>query len=152
MLADFPFPEGMDTLRAQIVLLRQRRKAAVYIPHWSPQLPLLCEFPMEATPAGSVIYDPAKLTPAQIHAAVATGKLGAILGYGIDSKPDDGDRAVTLLDGDTEVVAVFSTAETEARVREALALFANPGDEIRTEAPAEVSRRRIRWWTHHIPT
>lgn len=149
MIAECPFPESLPTLARQARLLEQGRKPALFIPHWAPR-PLF-RGPAEVTPAGVVYYDPERLTPSQIHAAVVAGRLGEILGYGVPSKPDDGDRCVVLLDADGhEVVAVFANAACEPAAREALARMADPDDTIHTVPPLAVLRARATWWKEYF--
>lgn len=153
MLADFPFPETLPTLQRQFRLLAQGRKPAVYVPHWSPQIAQAAQAPALVTPAGVIFYDGAHLTPDRIHSAVARGRLGEILGYGLASKPEQGDRAVTLLDATGhEVAAVLADAATEATAREALGAMADPDDTLITEPPVAVLRRRADWWAEYFQT
>lgn len=144
---DLPFPESIPTIRAQLALLRIGRKPAVLIPTTQPGGAPPPGLLTQSTAAGLIVAaTPEKL--AEAVAAVDDNSLGLALGYGIRSKPDDGDRCVYMHDGEgREILAVVTNAEQEPVVLAALGRMAGDDFKVGLVSPLFVVRQRLAYWS-----
>ena len=148
MRPDFPFPETLWALGDQLVLLRTGRKKLLLLPHGVMPEPLLHGLHRQETHRGIfVAADPAEL--GNIPAAIEHDMIGLILGYGIPRKPDEPDRALSLVDNaGREILTVMADADTEQDVAQALARMAGDDHRVTHADPFAVLRARAAWWLH----
>jgi len=153
MVTDLPFPETLPTLEAQFALLAAGRKAAVLLPHWSPQWRAPAGFAVHATPCGTFFFDPRNLVAYVIDRDLAADEIGRVLGYGVPRKPARPVGALALLAADgSEVLAVLVDAGSRAAAQAALEPMAGPAQRVELVPVAQIIRGRLAWWTQHFAT
>lgn len=136
---DRPVPEQPGTLAAQLEWVKQGKRPAVLVTpgEAAPEVPE--GMATHPTAAGVFIFDPAKTTPAAIDAAVKENKIGALLGYGIDSKPEGANATVTVRGPDgTEKQAVVTDQANAGNVIAAAKQASDPGDAVQIEHAGDV--------------
>ncbi len=138
------------TLKAQIHLLNQGKKAVVEIPKGTdlPDVPVWMQgFKQHDAPNGSTyLYDDRRTNPAQIDNAVATDSLGLLLGYGTPSVPKalSGEVATLRSKRGTEKASVLLGDGNKATVLKALGDMGLGDDVVGVETPQQVAEWRMR--------
>ena len=140
-----PAPEPSETIRAQMDMLTSGKRHAVLITPGEirPRLPK--GFKSVVTSAGTFIYNPEVLNPAQINKAVDENKIGDILNYGIEAKPAPGTEVGAVVVRDPKGVekqGVLTDAEHLDQVTDKAKEVASPGDTIAVEPEADVIKKR----------
>ena len=148
MQTDYPFPESLVALAAQLRLLRLGRKRLILLPHGILPPGLISGLHSLHTTVGLLLAaDPAEFIC--VPEAIEENTLGLLLGYGIPHKPEHPDRALTLRDAHgQEILTVMADAATEPAVEAALLQMADSSHCIQRADPFEVLRARARWWLH----
>ncbi len=148
MSPDFPFPETLWSLGCQLQLLRTGRKRLLLLPHGVMPEGMLTGLHTQATHRGTfAAVDPVEFI--ELPSAIAEDRIGDLLGYGIARKPEQPDRAVSLVDEHgREILTVMADAATEPAVRTALRAMADQTQRVIPTEPTEVLRERARWWLH----
>lgn len=143
-------PESPTSIRAQIKLLSQGKKAVIEIPKGSEipgQVPVQWQtYLQHDTPDGfSYLYNPDLATPASIDLAKANNSMGLLLGYGVPNKPDNPIGGLVLRNRrGTEKAAVLYDATTKDQITAALQKMAEGDDYIRHEDLFSVLARRVK--------
>lgn len=142
---DNPVPEKKETIEAQMRWLVAGRKAAVFLPpgSFTPELPK--GYARIETEIGVFYYNPLMLDPLQIDAASELGKIGLILGYGVEEKPAlvDVIGAVVIRDSTGyEKLSIAVSQETFSRAIAAALKLSDSGDKIQFENPADLVAQR----------
>lgn len=147
-----PFPASVTedtetpaTLKAQVHLLNNGKKAVVQIPAGS-ELPILPSYLQKYTEHSSEVdnnlylYDSTKTSPDQIDNAIKTNSLGHLLGYGTPGVPLDpnGNLAVLRSRRGTEKAAVVLSNTNQDDVIAALGKQALGDDTVGLETPDQV--------------
>ena len=148
MRPDFPFPETLWALGDQLLLLRTGRKKLLLLPHGVMPEPLLHGLHRQETYRGIfVVTDPAEFIA--LPQALAEDRIGDLLGYNIPRKPDEPDRALSLVDSEgREILTVMADAATEQDVAQALARMGGDDHRVAHSDPFTVLRERAAWWLH----
>lgn len=139
-------PERLFTLRTQLRWLREGKRQAVSVPYPAALEMLdtsgLAVFQTKAE--GAFVYDPARLSEADIRAALDEGRLGDVLGYGVPAKPARPLGSVTIRDaqGREKQSVVVDRQGAPAALRAARAV-ADPGDRVTLEDSGEALRYRV---------
>lgn len=142
-----PVPEAGDTLQLQMDMLRNGRRSVVLITpgETMPEVPGNMKA-VTVPDVGTFIYSPRVHREENLVAQAKAGKLGRILGYGIDTKPKPGTEvgAVTVRTPDgTEKQAVVTDAAHLPAVTQAAEKIAAPGDTVQLEPPEQVIADRV---------
>jgi hypothetical protein len=145
---DIPFPETLEALTEQLGMLRDGRKPAVLVPHWSPAWQAPEGVDLIPTPAGTVAVLHGVLAADDVQAAVREDRLGLLLGYGVARKPDRPTSCLVLTDSQgAEILAVLVDRDNAAAVLVALEQMRRPEQKIVARAPLDVIQARLAWWT-----
>ena len=152
MQPDYPFPESLWAIATQVRLLRAGRKRLVLLPHGiMPESLVHGLHKLETTIGLLLAADPAEFIA--VPAAIREDRMGLLLGYGIAAKPQQPDRALTLVDGcGQEICTVMADAATEEQVVAALRTMGGETFDVIRSDPFEVLRARARWWLHFFET
>lgn len=139
-------PERPETIALQIDEVKAGDRPAMLIPKGT-RMPAIQGTGLKATPTadGMIIYHPDKADPAQLRQAVAEGRTGDALGYGIPAKPEPGTEAGVVTVRTPEGVekrAVVTDAEHLGAVTKAAEEAAGPGDRVGLETPEDVLQAR----------
>jgi hypothetical protein len=148
-------PETLATFAAQADLTRAGLKPATLFEGVQPaDLPAALR-PTEGdgtalveTPLGSVLYHAATLSEEQVkEAGSAPERIGAILGYGVTSKPEQASQVITLRNArGQEVASVVTDDAGRAGVTAALQTMQRDGDTLSSEPPELTLQRRQQAW------
>lgn len=142
-----PVPESKETLAAQAQSLADGKRAAMLVTNGAvvPDVPEGLGR-MKVEDVGTFIFDPEKVKPAEIRAAVREDRIGDVLGYGIPAKPEPKDIVGSVVlrspDGVEKQAVVTDAAHVES-VAEAARAVAEPGDTIKLEDPTRVIAERV---------
>jgi hypothetical protein len=148
MQTDIPFPETLEALTEQLGMLRDGRKPAVLVPHWSPAWQAPEGVALIATPAGTVAVRTGEIAPEAVQAAVMDDRLGELLGYGVRTKPEKPTSCLVLTDSrGAEILAVLVDRECAGGVLVALEQMRRPEQKIVARDALEVIRARLEWWS-----
>lgn len=138
-------PERPETLKAQAEAVAGGKKPAMLVTPGAEMSAVPEGLQTHETKAGMFIYDPGATDPAKIQAAVDADAFGKILGYGSDTKPEGGDKAVVVRTADgTEKHAEVVNDQTMPAAQDAARKVAGPGDTISVESPVKVVEGRLR--------
>jgi hypothetical protein len=140
-----PVPEKPETIAAQVQMLQEGKRKAILITPGEAPPEVPAGMQIYQTPMGSFIYDPKKVSEAEIYAAVKNNTVGDILGYGIAAKPAPGTAigAVTVRAPDgTEKQGTLTDAQNLPKVVDAAKDVASPGDTVQVESEADVIKKR----------
>jgi len=142
---DYPIPEKVETLKAQLDWLCRGRRAAVYFPQGSVVLPPPEGMSELKTPKGIFIYNPNLINASEVLAAINTNQIGEILGYGIAAKPKLSETigAVVIRSEDgLEKQAVVVDSKHLTRVFFASLKISDDGDTVQLESTDNVIQQR----------
>lgn len=134
-------PETAQTLESQVDWLKQGKRNAVLVTPEAPMVEVPEGMATRETPAGTFIFNPAKLKPEEIDQAVTDNTVGRLLGYGIDARPIAGtESGVVVVRGPegTEKQAVVTDAANQDKALTAAAAAAGPGDAVSVEDGGQV--------------
>lgn len=133
------------TLKAQVHLLNNSKKAVVQVPAGSelPNIPsYMQKYNEYSSPTDSnlYLYDASKTNPDQIENAIKTNSLGHLLGYGTAGVPADPNGSIATLRSarGTEKAAVVLSDSTQNAVLDALKKQALGDDVVNVETPEQV--------------
>lgn len=142
-------PETPKTLEAQFEWLKEGKRKAVLVPNETIQqqgMPAIPEgMASHPTRAGTFIFDPAKVQPADIDVHVGENRVGELLDYGIPDKPAEASAVVTVRGSDgLEKQAVVTDQANLMNVLEAAKRMAGEGDTVQVEPAEKVIEERLR--------
>jgi len=138
------------TLKAQIRMLLNQKKAVVEVPKGSALPPLRVDETVFDSHIGSngnsYYYDSRLIKPEQIEQAIKTNTLGSILGYGTNSVPQGLAQTAAVIRSKygVEKVAVSVDNTNQASVLESLKKMSSPDDVVQIEPISAVLRWRIK--------
>lgn len=139
-------PETRGTLRKQLFLVQAGKRPAMLVTPGAESPPVPKGLQAHDTPAGRFIFDPERMTAEALDAAVREDRIGKVLGYGVDRKPEPGTEAgaVVVRDSDgAEVQAVIADKKGIRAAVEAAKKIAGPGDTVGIEDPVKVVEERL---------
>jgi hypothetical protein len=95
-MTESTLPESPDTLEAQLQWLVDDKRAAVLITPGAvlPDLPIGIE--LMATEIGVFVFNPDRINPRLIRAAINDNEVGLLLGYGVPNKPERPTSTITI--------------------------------------------------------
>lgn len=139
-------PESGPTLKAQVELLSSGKRRAVLVTPGATMPVVPRSARVVDTKAGKFIYDPARIKPGEIKAAVAEDRIGDVLDYGVSSKPQPGTEAGSVVVRNAEGTEIQAVVVDEAGLpgaQAAAAKIAGPGDTVTVESPVKVIAERL---------
>lgn len=143
-IVEAPTPEAPSTLAAQLEQVSSgRRNAMLLTPGEGAPAELPPGLATHATPAGTFVFHPERISPESLDAAVQKNRIGEVLGYGIGEKPEGEAVAVTQRAADGTVVnSVLTDGKRAPDVFDALGEQAGPGDTLEVQTPEQVVTER----------
>lgn len=138
-------PEKPETLALQLEMVKAGDRKAMLVTQGEQMPAVPSGLNTAKTPAGTFIYDPAKIKAGEIRKAVRENRIGDVLDYGVPAKPAPGTETgvvtVRTRDGTEKSAVVVDEASTAPAIT-AAAKIVKPGDEIAIETPQQVITTR----------